>query len=305
MEAEFRDIDDVVPEEPAQRLLEPPDSPLKTQIQDIFRVARDNKENQSRVQGKKSIFDSQANGARIPFDDNVASQAEELPARPVFREPRNLLPLNQQSTSPSKRPRESSDEDPSEDEGFEQDSRQPAAKRQRLQPAIQSSSHPEPSGPIYPSAAMMDTSHRPMLRRPAYSPVERSSPPALMVPQPSTPPPQARTSPITARRNPGQLRAPYTVPAALDGDDPPAPTHSDIHEMARQIAKGIRRSGPQRARKTWTPEEENCLVSLIETHGCSWTYLIDVDRQGDNVLSDRTDGDLKDKARNLKVTYLM
>ncbi|KAL1301843.1 hypothetical protein AAFC00_006028 [Neodothiora populina] len=256
-----------------------PESPTRTQLRNI--VAKD-RENQPGA-AKKSLLDPQADGRRIEWTED--SQA--LPGSPQFRRPRNLLPAAQQTQtrSPSKRTWEAAnaEEDPSEDEGFQYDHRQPVTKRARL----------------------LASTRRPAAR------VTTTPPPAEISPRRSTaqgsPLPSHSSYPSSARRNPGQLIEPLPIPFVADGEEPPPLTAAQSYQLANHAAKINARTRvvdikPARQRKPWSAEEIETLISLIGEVGCSWTLIKSYDTEG--ILSERSQGDLKDKARNMKVDYL-
>ena len=96
-------------------------------------------------------------------------------------------------------------------------------------------------------------------------------------------------------------------------DDPPAPPstaqiYKQVNSQAKVRTAQLAPKKPQ-TRKPWTDEEVQLLIDLIENHGTSWALLksIDFDKNevaGKNILRDRDQVALKDKARNMRVDYL-
>lgn len=62
---------------------------------------------------------------------------------------------------------------------------------------------------------------------------------------------------------------------------------------------------PTQVRTKWTPEEEDGFLDLIARFGASWSSLL-AKGQAEGIFDDcRNQGSLKDKARNMKVDFLM
>lgn len=94
-----------------------------------------------------------------------------------------------------------------------------------------------------------------------------------------------------------------------DIEDPstPPPEHVqlDNYKMAKELARintAARAKKKTQSRKAWTDLETEMLINLISEHGTSWKLLKDKDVG--NVLVDRDQTALKDKARNIKFDYL-
>lgn len=84
----------------------------------------------------------------------------------------------------------------------------------------------------------------------------------------------------------------------------PKPSQLDNLKMANQQNKRIAlKSKKLQSRKAWTDEETERLIQLVEDHGTSWSLLKEED-EGKNVLKDRDQTALKDKARNIKLDFL-
>jgi hypothetical protein len=86
-----------------------------------------------------------------------------------------------------------------------------------------------------------------------------------------------------------------------------------LYEKARQaaVAKSsntTRREGLHSTRRPWTPEEEKALMAGLDmVKGPHWSQILSLfGQQGtiSDILKDRTQVQLKDKARNLKLFFL-
>ncbi|KAF1352456.1 hypothetical protein BDV97DRAFT_349499 [Delphinella strobiligena] len=296
VEEEYHDIDDVVPDKPME-----PESPMKKLLNlTLERDSRENKENQSRTLPRRTLFDSQEDGERVEFDDGFASQ-EQGAARTQtnvvqFRQPKSMQTSDHEVVSSPKRRREPDIEDPSEDEGFEDDDRAPPPpKRTRIEYARPSNRHrvsvesPQPSR--HQGSSMVGRSH-------GLTPREKSTTQLQ------------DTASIRPRKNPGQLLD-YKAPrlASADDDAVPTLTPAEQYRLVSHQAKNKRRVNTivkpprQRQRKPWEDQEVEQLIALIGEYGCSWSLLLKMDHE--NILADRTQGDLKDKARNIKCDYLI
>lgn len=293
-EDEYHDIDDVVTAE----TLEPESPMMKLLKSTLERDSREDKENQSRTLPRRTLFDTQDDGERVEFDEDFASQEQSAVRTQTnavqFRHPRIMQQSNQETVSPVKRRREPDIEDPSDDEGFEKDVRERAPKRTRIEYARspdQGRGSVEPSQrPGYQGTSMVGRLH-------GLTPRERS-----------TINPQASAS-IRPRKNPGQLldyKAPRLA-SVNDDDDATAHTPAEQYKLVSHQAKNKIRVNtivkPPRQRKPWEDQEVDQLIALIGDYGCSWSLLLKMDRE--NILADREQGDLKDKARNIKTDYLM
>lgn len=141
-------------------------------------------------------------------------------------------------------------------------------------------------------------SHRP---RPRSSAVPNQAP----APTESTQPERRRRTPELdspnkrQRRNPGQL----VVPFQATGDDV-IDSFGVASARTRQIHASVIK--PQRGRKPWTNAEVGALLRLIRDHGKSFALIKRIDEEEDNPgLKDRTPEDLRFKAREIKVKFLM
>ncbi|RYO91397.1 hypothetical protein DL766_001362 [Monosporascus sp. MC13-8B] len=99
-----------------------------------------------------------------------------------------------------------------------------------------------------------------------------------------------------------------TAGAILPSDTTPA-----LYEKARQAAAArssthARREGTHSTRRPWSPEEEKALMMGLDmVKGPHWSQILGLfgpNGSMSNILADRTQVQLKDKARNLKLFFL-
>ena len=116
---------------------------------------------------------------------------------------------------------------------------------------------------------------------------------------------------------PGQMNMGQLHPSYSDQNFIPYPTQSAptsvLYERARQAATAKsspnnRRSGHPSQRRPWTIEEENSLMAgLDRVKGPHWSQILAMFGPGgtiNEILKDRNQVQLKDKARNLKLFFL-
>lgn len=159
------------------------------------------------------------------------------------------------------------DEDVSQDEGFQTDSRDIGNRSQRRPPA-----------PVAPQS-----NGRPD--------------------QPS-PPKRARIASQTTRTS--NTRAPRGPSPGLESeeDEPDSTNYQQVKAIARRNVAMAKMGVERKRRKAWTGAEEAQLQSLIADYGTSWTELKKMDEADGNLLADRDQVALKDKARNMKMAFL-
>jgi hypothetical protein len=114
-----------------------------------------------------------------------------------------------------------------------------------------------------------------------------------------------------------QGRPPKTAPTPLSN------AAIDLEEMKRrahesgmtysQLQNDLKRNksskvntgtGEIKSRKRWTIEETGTLINLITQYGVSWAQIKKFDEANGNILADRDQVNLKDKARNIKFDIL-
>ncbi|KAL1883025.1 hypothetical protein VTK73DRAFT_100 [Phialemonium thermophilum] len=110
-------------------------------------------------------------------------------------------------------------------------------------------------------------------------------------------------------------QVPPPQPTTDTRDLPPNQSHPTavLYERARQaaVAKSsstARREGLHSTRRAWTPEEEKALMQGLDmVKGPHWSQILTLFGQNgtiSDILKDRTQVQLKDKARNLKLFFL-
>ena len=247
------------------------------------------KQQQNAEKGKKrSFIDRQPGATRISFDDSQPTTQYEVPGYaqassqngPYYQDPQR---------GSSKRPHadleeegEEEDFDPTQDEGFQNDTRDTAAADRRRREL------PPPREP-----------------QPRFSSIEAGIPGSA--PITVTASPRKR-----ARKNPGS-----TIPSSRpynpdENDDGPHLQQARRLALARNLARHntvmSTQNRPQQVRIPWSPVEEDALIDLIQQEGeqgLSYASLksIDQDRE-EPLLARRTAEDLRFKARNMKETFL-
>jgi len=79
------------------------------------------------------------------------------------------------------------------------------------------------------------------------------------------------------------------------------------YEAVSSTAKAFiaaRSTRAPRERHQWTEDEEAALISGIEEYGCRWSLIKQQDSAGEGFLERRTQVDLKDKARIMRLNYI-
>ncbi|KAG9952640.1 hypothetical protein KCU85_g1907, partial [Aureobasidium melanogenum] len=161
-------------------------------------------------------------------------------------------------------------QDPSEDEGFQTDQRTHASHRPRLISSAAPSQAPAPTG------------NTQTVRR-------------RRTPEPESPNKRQR-------KNPGQLREPFRS----TGDDV-IDSHNMANNLTKQYQAENRTIKPPKGRRPWGNDEVKALLELIRDNGPSWSMIkrIDEARGNSQLLAHRTAEDMRFKARDMKVIYLI
>jgi hypothetical protein len=83
-------------------------------------------------------------------------------------------------------------------------------------------------------------------------------------------------------------------------------TYSQLqNDLKRNKSNKTAASGAEiKSRKRWTIEETGTLINLITQYGVSWAQIKKFDEVNGNILADRDQVNLKDKARNIKFDIL-
>jgi hypothetical protein len=224
---------------------------------------------------------------RMASSSTVPGQEFQLPGRASARGP---YPLDQPQSSGVKRTHAEMDDgpaefDPTQDEGFQTDTRDTtrADARRRALAAYPTGRRPAPRSSI----------------------VDYETPGSA-----TSSPARSGRAPKRQRKNPGSA---YPEIPRPDGPDaPPLDANRPDYEHAKIMAKLSRVEASQRkppqARRPWQPEEENALIQLIQNHageGVSYSALKRQDDREGGVLRHRTAEDMRFKARNMKLTFLL
>lgn len=157
-------------------------------------------------------------------------------------------------------------EDPSEDNGFEEDRRPHDSSRRRALPP------PREERAVFKKRRSNDDERETIARNP------------------------------NSRANGAQQGPrPIIEEDAQEEDNEPPPTFREINQVARLegLKSRLGKEKPQQ-RKRWTLNDERYFVEAVEEHGCKWSVLAKLpgwDTRRNQVA-------IKDKGRNMKVAFL-
>jgi len=179
-----------------------------------------------------------------------------------------------------------------------------------LEAEIPPNGFPNVAAPYTNGANNVSHGTNPQQRRPgARSPMSTANHAQFRGPQPNQLP--------SAAYQPYASQAPAAAqPTGANGDQLPpnqsSPT-SVLYERARQAAvaknnSNTRREGIHSTRRPWTPEEERALMAGLDmVKGPHWSQILSLfgaNGSISDILKERTQVQLKDKARNLKLFFL-
>lgn len=235
-------------------------------------------EHKPQPQKNRSYFDPQPNAKRVEWDGGFSqdndgagrASGQASAQKPTMSKSQSLIRKKRERAE--EHAEEQAEEIPSEDEGFQQDTRTPSV----------------PQRQSYPTS-----------RRTA-APVEL---PTRTFRRPEEP----SGSPKRQRRNPGQAIDADLLAQGSDDEPPDATPAATIAEASR-IAKTHKRMNKEtvtQVRKPWSTAEDNRLMDLIKDHGPYYSELCRVDKNSQNVLRNRSAEDLRFRCRNLKVNFLV
>jgi len=213
---------------------------------------------------KRRLIDRHENAERLHFDDSSQEAA------------------NQRELSRKRNHAEREATEESEDEGFEQDRREPDPARKIVAPALSPKRRRVDSTP-----PDVDDDRE----------AQRRSQEQLQADARAD---QKRRAAAAIRDR--QRQAELEDDDEEDDDDLDRGIHySQVASTARVNAQKATMPNRQPQKRTkWSLADEQHLIDLIEQHGCSWSVIQKV---GDFEM-DRDQVALKDKARNMKVTFL-
>ncbi|WPG99321.1 Hypothetical protein R9X50_00213400 [Acrodontium crateriforme] len=229
----------------------------------------------AKTKGKqKSMYDLQAGAQRVLFDESQQQVTEAYAPQASTTGPYHINP---RSVAGKRTHDEIEDFDPTQDEGFENDTRGTAAADERRRKVPRSS-----------------------LPNPARASMHQFQSGANFV-FPSS------SSADNTRKNPGS-----SIPDPVTGlttQFPKSQFFTQAKTLARQASVMATQSRPPQVRTPWSADEENGLIELIEEHcsqGISYAALKKIDQEsGDPKLPYRNAEDMRFKARNMKVTMLL
>ncbi|KAK3651282.1 hypothetical protein LTR56_005739 [Elasticomyces elasticus] len=244
---------------------------------------------QNAKKAKASFLDRQPDAVRIDFDDDDDEPSQQaLPARGVTSRGAGGSSATrpfQISSSSAKRPFSHEDEpqlfDPTQDGGFQVDTRDTAAADARRAAVPRQVVQPRSQAP----------------------PAVRSNTVDYELPASAGPSPSKRRKTVE-RKNPGSTIPPPLAPLdPEEGEPSPGQRYERIKALAKQGRIAPTQIKPPKARRPWTHDEEAALLSLIERHGgdgVSYSTLKRYDESENNVLEHRSAEDMRFKARNMK-----
>lgn len=194
-----------------------------------------------------------------------------------------------------------------EEEGFQQDHRVlPAPKRRKRIPANKrAATTAAATEPVTGGISERRKGRPPKRKRVVFDDSDNAEGAAAPVAGGSNPPLSGKNPDPTGRSN-----ADYVADEqAHENKDPPPPPPERVqlenYKMAKELARintAARAKKKTQTRKAWTDPETETLINLISEHGTSWKLLKQKDLG--EVLVDRDQTALKDKARNIKFDYL-
>lgn len=206
-------------------------------------------------------MDPQPNAIRVSWDDEPG-QSQATARRTGFRLPGTANP----------RLDEDEVEDPSQDSGFQQDTRVVATNRPRPRPVV---------APIIIEPALEGT----------------ASPKRRLEPSESVSPPKR------PRANPGQA----LEPLVMSGHDLADAAAQASLKAKMNIRKALPK--PQRGRKAWTPQEDQALLAYIGACGdggsIPYAFIKKTDEVEEQILRDRDAEDMRSRSRIMKMDFLM
>lgn len=105
------------------------------------------------------------------------------------------------------------------------------------------------------------------------------------------------------RAKPVKIIEPENEQELSEGRLARASQYKSINHAAKE---SLVRNGPKppQVRRPWTEEEVEALMEYMDEYGCSWAAIKNADDEQNQFLERRSQGDLKDKARNMKYDYL-
>ncbi|KAF2033622.1 hypothetical protein EK21DRAFT_57998 [Setomelanomma holmii] len=233
-------------------------------LQALKKVSNPGKENRT-----TSIFDRQAHAQRVEFGDGFDTQSTPGPS---------TQQKGKQRAQPSprrKRPRTVEIDSDSEDDAFEAEDRAARVQVRRQKAPVTKKVR------IDPASSAAPPSHQPPPRRNVHDD---------FIPEPE-------------QESVSETEAPDMTEEA-----PPSSLYQDQKKLAKQnrnILVPRSRIDERKPRTDWTTEAENAFAEYMEMFPCKWAAIERHDRdEGYKLLQDRTQVNLKDKARTMAINMI-
>jgi hypothetical protein len=215
-----------------------------------------------------SIFDRQAHAQRIEFGDGFDTQPTPGPSTS------NKGKQRAQPSPRRKRPRIIDIESESEEDAFETEDRTARVHERRQKAPVTKKVRIDPASSAAP---------------PSHQPLPRHNSDDDHVPEPE-------------QESVSETEAPDMT------EEAPPSTYQDQKKLARQnrvIMAPEDRRNLRKPRTDWTPEAENAFAEYMAMYPCKWAVIQRYDREnGHQVLTDRTQVNLKDKARTMAINMI-
>jgi hypothetical protein len=227
-------------------------------------VAKPEKENRS-----GAIFERQANAVRVEFGDGFDTQPTPGPST------RDKGKQRAQSPRRRKRPRAVEVEDESEDDAFEAEDRGARVQERRDKAPVAKKIR------IDPTSSAAPTSHQPPSNRELDDHV-------LKLP--------GQDDSVSENEAPNMTE-----------EAPPTSTYQAQRELAKQNIRmpGLARRTERKPRIDWTAEEEDAFAEYMAMWPAKYAAILQHDaNEGNGVLQERTQVNLKDKARTMAINMI-
>lgn len=215
-----------------------------------------------------SIFERQANAQRIEFGDGFDTQPTPGPST------RDKGKQRAQPSPKRKRPRPVEVEDESEDDAFETEDRTSRVQERRQKAPVAKKVR------IDPTSSAAPTSHQPPSRQELDDHV---------------------------LRRPGQDDSVSENEAPEMTDEAPPSTYQAQKKLAKQNIgiPNLARRTERKPRTDWSAEEEDAFVEYMGIYPAKYAAILRHDADdGHNVLQERTQVNLKDKARTMAINMI-
>lgn len=226
----------------------------------------------------------------------------------------SAIPNQSRPNQNGKRQYREEEDSESDEEAFESDQRQNKRPRPHSGKAAASTNGNRPTGSDMFLADSVESNERSQQTSlPPRQRIHDSSHPGPST-QPAPAPPSTRPQIQRSHSaNPIDRRSPTNSISNNNSNPPPstAASYQQVKQHARantNFAAAIAPPStfrPPQTRRPWTADEIERLLFLIGKYGCAWSTIKKADeRMVDPQLLERSQVQLKDKARNMKVDYL-